>query len=175
MTQVPSAIEREMYFQQLSEEFDMPLDTLKQQFQSLHLKSKQKQTFERKERQKQLVPSNEQPLVRKNASTTSSVERAEKQLLNRLFHFEEARFQLNSFYPDFQFYTEDYELIYTLFKEISSEKNEGFSAFMEYLNDSTLKEKLVEIEWLSLGDTFHKEELDDCVRVIHNQYRIRDK
>ena len=171
MTNVPSAIEREVYFQQLAEEFDLPLDTLKEQFQLIFMRQKKNQTNQRIERKKQVQAQTqrERVITRQQKTTDSSVERAEKQLLNRLFHFEEARRHVMANYPDFHFYSEDYEMLYMLFNEFSQTNGTDMNAFIEFLNESKLKEKLVEIEWLSFGDDFQLTEIDDCIKMIQKE------
>jgi len=175
MTKVPSAIEREVYFQQLTEEFHLPIETLKDQFQSIYLAFRKRQTSERKERRQEQQTSQApvQITVRKQ-TTVSSVERAERQLLNRLFHFEEARSHLKVHYPDFHFFTEDHHLVHVLFDQYQQETAGEVQGFIEYLNESSLKEKVVEIEWQTYGEEYTNQELDDCVRVIQKQQWITE-
>lgn len=174
MTRIPSAVERETYFQNLSEEFKMPVEALREQFQTAYLHYKKEQTVERNEQRKS-TPSFQVPIqVRKQTRTDTPVMKAEKQLLNRLFHFEEARMHLSADYPDFHFYSEEYQHLYLLFDQFSKVHGTEINAFIEYLKESDVKERTVEIEWLSFGEQMTTAELDDCIRVIQQQQWVEE-
>lgn len=170
MTKVTSAVERELYFQQLSEEFSLPSETLKEQFDSLYLDFKRKQTTnqtEKKYREKPLTDAH--PVKVRKQNEITPLTRAEQQLLNRLFHHEEARIHLKTHHSDFHFSIDDHQLIALLFEEYQESGIGDIQGFIEYLKDENLKEKVVEIEWKSYGEDYSNQELDDCVRMIQKE------
>lgn len=169
MTRVPSAVEREVYFNQLSQEFELPIDTLREQFQTAYLTYKKEAVYERKEQSKHLARTAAFTQVKKQPRLETKVTNAEKQLLNRLFHFEEARLHLAHTYPEFHFYTEEFNLLYVLMDEFYSQHTPNMGAFIDYLKESAAKQLAVEIEWLSFGDHVTTEELDDCIRIIQQE------
>lgn len=169
MIRVPSAIEREMYFQQLAEEFGLPIDTLKEQFHQYLQAFQRKRTQERKQEfdtQKQEAPVI--PQVRKQVRSLTPLEKAERLLLYRLFHHPEILVKLHSQPEPFQFANEDSQLLFMLFESYAAEASEPrVDGFIDYIKERELKEKVTEIELMSVSEEFSDEEVDDCIKRIN--------
>ncbi|MDN6627000.1 MAG: DNA primase, partial [Pisciglobus halotolerans] len=117
MLAVPSAIEREHYFKQISDEFSISLNSLEEQFQQIFQIHKKKtkelpQTVERSTftKERSFVK------VENSPKKLSPLERTEQLLLNRLIHFEEARIEVDRLTSEFHFVHEDYQMLYILFE-----------------------------------------------------------
>ncbi|WP_028274194.1 DNA primase [Atopococcus tabaci] len=169
MIRVPSAIEREMYFQQLAEEFQLPIDTLKEQFHQYLQAFQRKRTQERKQEfdtQKQEAPVI--PQVRKQVRSLNPLEKAERLLLYRLFHHPEILGKLHSQPEPFQFANEDSQLLFMLFESYAAEATEPrVDGFIDYIKERELKEKVTEIELMSVSEEFNDEEVEDCIKRIN--------
>ena len=170
LTKVDSLVEREIYLTQLAEEFDITLETLKTQFETVMDVAQTRQLEELKNQQRK--KQNEVPQTQisyENKQKYTVVEQAERMLLNRLFYYEEAWMLLNRYDPEFQFSNEDYQLIYILFesyreKDLELTDTEGF---LDYLQDDHLRKQVAEIFLIDLGE-LKESELKDYVHVIKN-------
>ena len=162
LVKVESIIERELYLNELAEEFDVSPEVLKtqlQEYQKRHLtsKSKEKQVI------KQTVFTIEPPTKRKE----SLVEISERQLLYRLFHYEEAWAYLRELAPDFSFTDEAYQTIYLLYDGFRDQIGSvgHIDQFLDQVTDSHLANKVSSIEMLDLQADFSEQEIEDLIRV----------
>lgn len=176
LTKVDSLVEREIYLSQLSEKFNLSLDTLKSQFETVINVAQTKQLNEMKQQQR--VYQNEAPSLHisyQDKPKFSLVEQAERMLLSRLFYDEEAWITLNNIDPDFQFNNEDHQLIYILFESYREDDLEltDTEGFLDYLQDDQLKKKVAEIFLINLGD-LKDGEIDDYVHVIKNISPVKE-
>ena len=176
LVNVDSFVEREIYINQLSEEFNLSTDTLKSQFETVISQAQQKQMTDL--RQQQQVAKYDAPTLdiqHENKKKLTLVEQAERMLLNRLFYHEEAWFMLNKSSSDFYFMSEDHQLIYILFSsyrenDLDSTDIEGF---LDYLQEDHLKRKVAEIFLIELGD-LTESEINDYVNVIQNVSPVKE-
>lgn len=176
LTTVDSLVEREIYLSQLSEEFHLSMDTLKSQFETV-MSDRQAQQLNELQ-QEQRTRRNEVPSVQvsyENKQKFTLVEQAERMLLNRLFYYEEAWLLLNKIDPEFEFVSEDYQLIYILFesyreKDFEMTDTEGF---LDYLQEDHLKKKVAEIFLIDLGDLVDSE-IKDYIHVIKNISPVKE-
>lgn len=177
LTNVDSLVEREIYLSQLSEEFNLSLDTLKSQFESVLESVQAQQITEMRQQQRKIK--NEVPSVQvsyQNKPKFSLVDQAERMLLSRLFYHEEAWIQLNKIESDFQFHNEINQLIYILFESYRETDLEStdIEGFLDYLQEDHLKKKVAEIFLIDLGE-MKDGEINDYVHVIKNVSPIKDR
>lgn len=176
LIKVESFVEREIYLNQLSNEFQISIDTLKAQFEAVISEAQTKQLLQL--RKKEESNRNEIPTVEithENKQKFTLVEQAERMLLNRLFYYEEAWIMLHKVDAEFQFMSEDYQLIYILFesyreKDFDSTDTEGF---LDYLQEDHLKRKVADIFLIELGE-LTEAEINDYVHVIKNVSPVKE-
>lgn len=176
LSNVDSFVEREIYLNQLSEEFNLSNDSLQAQFEVVMRQVQAKQLNEL--RQQQRTAKNDRPsldISYENKQKFTVVQQAERMLLNRLFYYQEAWIVLNKLDPDFEFVSEDYQLIYILFEsylenDFESTDTEGF---LDYLQDDHLKRQVAEIFLIDLGELMESE-IKDYVHVIQNISPVKD-
>lgn len=162
LVKVDSIIERELYLNELAEEFDVSPDVLKtrlQEYQKSHLISQRKE----KRVIQQPVFTIEPPTKRKE----SLVEISERQLLYRLFHYEEAWTYLRELAPDFSFTDEAYQTIYLLYDGFRDQIGSvgHINQFLDQVTDPHLANKVSSIEMLDLQADLSEQEIEDLVRV----------
>ncbi|MGY3777673.1 DNA primase [Isobaculum melis] len=174
-----SAVERDVYLKQLAIEFDISVDTLKEQYQSL-LANAKKQA--RTEQHKQAPPVGEnrqqfqpqQGIVERGSRKLTDVDKAQRQLLKRLIEHQEALILLRSHFPDFAFAHESYQLLFVLFEAFVAEHDMySMSSFLDYVKDSHLQNLLAEIAMIELSEELEEQEIIDYADVIVNRYSIR--
>lgn len=178
MLTIPSAVEREVYLKQLSEEFDLTLETLKEQFQQTFYayqskKNKGKQAEQQEPPRRQVVA----PQVQRQRRAIGPIERAERLLLNRLFHFEAAWVQLKSIDEYFHFIHDEYQMLYVLFESFKEQTdNQGtVEAFMDFVKEPELRNHIAELEVMSVSDEMSNQEIIDCVDVISRKSTLEDQ
>ncbi|SFH59303.1 DNA primase [Pisciglobus halotolerans] len=177
MLNVPSAIEREHYFKQLSEEFDLSLAALEEQFQQIF--HSRKSQSDRRHQEKKVEPRKEIffPQVQQQRRKLSSVERTERQLLNRVFHFDEARLEVKNFSDIFHFVHDEYQMLYLLYESfLEQTDHQGtMDAFIDFVKEPDLKNILVEIELMTMSEDFSIREIQDCMDVISRKSVLEEK
>lgn len=181
MLTITSAVEREMYMKQLAAEFDISIDSLNEQFQQRFYKQQKKRA---KEPKRTLpipeVRSTTFPQVHNQRGKLDSIERAEQLLLNRLFHFEEVRIQLKNLPEEFHFVHDDYQLVYLYYENFQEHAEHALSdtsieAFIDFVKETHLKNKIVEIEFQSLGVEVVPQEIKDYIDVISRKALLESK
>lgn len=177
MLTIPSAVEREVYLKQLSEEFDLTLETLKEQFQQTFYayqskKNKGKQTEQQEPPRRAVAPQ-----VQQQRRTIGPIERAERLLLNRLFHFEAAWVQLKSIDEHFHFLHDEYQMLYVLFESFKEQTdNQGtVEAFMDFVKEPELRNHIAELELMSVSEEMSNQEIIDCVDVISRKSTLENQ
>ena len=172
MLTIASAVEREMYMKQLAAEFDISTDSLNEQFQTRFYEQQKKRAKEpRKNIPSPDVRSNVFSQVHNQRETLSSIERAEQLLLNRLFHFEEVRIQIKNLSEGFHFVHDDYQMLYLYYENFQEHAQYALSdtsveAFIDFVKETHLKNKIVEIEFQSLSIETNAQEIKDYIDVI---------
>lgn len=166
---VTSAVERELYFKQLANEFELSMDSLKEQFQQKFHDSRKERTKE-KHQQMQQRSSIEVtvPQVQRQKRKPDNIEYAERLLLNRLFHFEEAWIIVKNAANEFHFAHDEYQMVFILYESFREHTNhEGsIDAFIDFVKEPELKNLIVEIELLSISDEISTREVEDYLDVI---------
>ncbi len=177
LTKVDSLVEREIYLNQLSEEFGISLDTLKSQFETVMdtVQNEQLQDLKRQRRHSRSEQSLPQ-VSYQNKQKYSLVEQAERMLLNRLFYQEDAWVFLNRAEADFHFVNEDFQLIYILFESYREKDFEltDTEGFLDYLQEDHLKKLVAEILLIDLGE-LREPEIIDYIELIKNVSPIKDQ
>lgn len=176
---VPSAIEREIYLKQLAEEFDITLETLQEQFQQTFYDYQREKAKEAKQQPQQ--PERRQPSsflqIQTQRKEIGPVERAERLLLNRLFHFEAAWIQVKSIDTEFHFVHDEYQMLYVLYESFMDQTdNQGtVEAFMDFVKEPELRNLLAELELMAVNDEMSEREIRDCVDIITRKSSLHDQ
>ncbi|WP_407370651.1 DNA primase [Carnobacterium sp.] len=179
---VTSAVERELYFKQLAMEFDLSIDSLKEQFQQKFHESRNKRTKEKQQQSQQNHPAEANyPQVQTQKRKPTNIEHAERLLLNRLFHFEEAWIILKNIADEFHFVHDEYQMVFILYESFREHTaNEGtIDAFIDFVKEPELKNLIVEIELLSISNEVSTREIEDYLDVISRksglQLQLKEK
>lgn len=162
LIKVESIIERELYLTELADDFDIDIAVLKKQFQEYqqqHMQENRKNQ-ENEMRQTPIIPVNLQTKQQLN-----KVEITERQLLNRLFHHEEAWHYLNELKPDFHFSNEQHQTIYLLFSAFKDAMQSvgNIDRFLDQLRDQRQIEIVSEINMNEIQAEVSKQEISDII------------
>lgn len=186
---ITSAVEREVYLKQLSAEFDISLDSLNTQYHQLYEQKRTKKKVDKKEYYPEPpmeMPTNyqeeypEPPLqiqLHTQKRKLNVVEVAERNLLNRLFHHEEAWIRVQAQKTTFNFVHEDYEMLFILFENFKEtvDQKDTIEAFIDFVKEPHLKNLLVEIELMELSEDVSTGEIEDYLDMIGRKSSLQEQ
>lgn len=166
LVEVDSIIERELYLNELSEEFELDPAVLKNQlliYQQEFMRTNKRNT----------KPSSDKPTFVIDMSIQQQMTKSdltERQLLNRLFHHEEAWHYLNKLSPDFNFTNEQHQTIYLLYSAFHDEmQSVGFvPQFLDRLKDSSMGAIVTEITMNEIQSEVTEQEIADILSYLEN-------
>lgn len=177
LVQVESLLERELYLKELAEEFKLDIEILKRQLQDYQ--KEYLQAERKKRRHDQSFPPADQPAraIVPEKKRLSQADASQRQLLYRLFHYEEAWLYLREADPEFHFLREDYQTIYLLFEAYYEERGSvgNIDSFISRLTEDQLAGTVVEIELLNLNSVLTREEIFDLVHVVRGKAALEAK
>lgn len=180
LTQVDSLIQQDHYLTQLATEFHLQRETLQQQLDSFKQAQKPqgtKATYPEEPRFEEFpetgameVPPEQQAITRR---PLTQGEKAEQQLLYRLFNEPRLLYQLQE--AHLTFLHEDYERIYQLFVTYFEQKGEfDVAGFVDHLDDPEIQNKVITIVTLNLPQESTEKEIRVLLRVL-DKTRLADK
>lgn len=151
-------IERDRYFSVLSEEFDISVDSLKEEFVALISQEKRDSHNKRIYQNVRIEPMKRDQI--------GKVERAERQILYRLMTKEIAW----SYLPDdpIPFQSDNYQNLFWALVEFHQDKQAPFDvkSVLSKLNSETERGLLTEISLVDFDLDFTREEFDDLIRTV---------
>ena len=173
-----SLVERELYMKDIADEFSIPIDILQKQLKGYQQEVLQqrperepvRRTAPQDATQHALYPST-------NKRKVTQAEQSEKQLLYRLFHFEEVWSYLNEIDADFNFIHDDYQTIYILYEEFFRQNGlvGNIDQFLDRINNPALQNVITEIEWFQLDSEVTYQEIQDLVHIIRDKSSLQDQ
>ncbi|OJF90960.1 DNA primase [Alkalibacterium sp. 20] len=179
LTRVTSAVERELYLNQLAETFDLSTDSLKEQMHGHIVENKKEQRKQQKKRSEKehITETSQQPVViRQNKPKQTAVMKAETALLHRLFTYNEVWQKLTALENELAFSTESNQLLFLLYEEFYHlHDHPNIQSFIDFLPDDKLKSKASEIMWLSLAEEIAPGEIEDYLNLICNRQPLEER
>lgn len=167
MTRVSSAVERELYFKQLSEEFGLGVEALKEQFHEYMVRSQKERTQELRKENKLKQTETRLPVqpAFKNQAKATKVQRAEKRLMYRLFYHDELWSKLEQ--REFEFWTQEFRTLYLLYEDYFIQKgNDHVEGFLDFVREDHLKKWITEILWMEMDEEYSEIEIEDYIYQI---------
>lgn len=177
LVSLESLVERELYLKELSDEFGIPVESLQQQLKGyqqelISQRSNQKQNHSSPATYRKVQPDTVATKKRK----LTQAEQSEKQLLYRLFHFEEVWSYLREIDDGFNFIHDDYQTIFILYEEFFQRIGEvgNIDQFLDRINNQSLQNVIAEIEWFQLDSEVTYKEIEDLVHIIRDKSSLED-
>lgn len=168
MVQVPSAVEREIYLKQLADEFDLTMDSLKEQLSQIisqHRHQKIQEKYDQKNNQSSLT----QTPTETYYELPGRCEKAENIILHRLFDYPEEVYRMLEYAEDFHFYSDSAQILALVFQEFMTGSDQlSTSKFIDFLQEKNLKERVAQIEMMTLSDEFNEHEIQECIQYIQS-------
>ncbi|MDT2674190.1 DNA primase [Enterococcus dongliensis] len=157
LAKVQSLVEQDLYLGQLSNEFHLTRESLKQQLQMI----RQTLRTTRRQQQRSIEPI---PVQSVKKSLTKE-EKAERMLLYRSMNEASIREQLVQ--TEFQFIHDQYqELLLYLDSYMMVHGNFVLADFLNYLKENEMKQLAIDISMISMSADSNEQEIYDLMRVI---------
>lgn len=168
MVHVASAVEREVYLKQIADEFDLTMDSLKDQLSQI-ISQHRHQKIQEKYQHKNTNSSLTQTPTETYYELPDRYEKAENIILHRLFDYPEEVYRMLDYAEDFHFYSDSAQVISLLFQEfINVSDHLSTSKFIDFLQEKSLKERVAQIEMMTLSDEFNENEIQECIYYIQS-------
>lgn len=171
VAKVDQPIERDLYINQLSDQFNLNKNDLTMTMNSFIQKN---DAVNRVNYARNGKNDNNAQMIAPIQSVRyrSKVEMAELYLLNRILMSQELWQRLMSV-DGFAFVDVDYQLLYNLAQEYMATHDEYNSAeFQDFIKEEKLRKLLIDIEMLQINDSPSVDEVDDYVNIIMNEAPI---
>lgn len=166
---VPSIIEREMYVNEISQEFGLTTESIKKQ---LNIYNSRKEYTNSKQIYEPFDDNLNEPINR--VEPISRVEKAEMLLLNRSMN-DILVFKMLKSDSDFNFVHESYEELFILLDVYYDTHREfNSSDFLSDITDQLLSKKLVMVLSMNLSNQDSTQEIKDCLQIL-KVYNIEQK
>ena len=159
----------------MAEEFNIAYESIDRQVQSSTVQQHQKRIKDLE--QQRNFPTPEPPASYQSYAQTppkTQVERAEENLLNRLFYHDHAWLLLNELTDDFSFAHAHYQRLFILYEDFRADEK-PVESFVDYLSDSRLKNIVSGIMWQELSEEPTKQEMADYIHMIQEVYPLQQK
>lgn len=171
VAKVDQPIERDLYINQLADQFNLNKNDLTMTMNSFIQKN---DAVNRVNYARNGKNDNNSQMIAPIQSVRyrSKVEMAELYLLNRILMSQELWQRLMSV-DGFAFVDVDYQLLYNLAQEYMATHDEYNSAeFQDFIKEEKLRKLLIDIEMLQINDSPSVDEVDDYVNIIMNEAPI---
>ncbi|CZQ81930.1 DNA primase [Trichococcus ilyis] len=178
LASLDSLIERELYMKDIAEEFGIPIDILQKQLKGYQQDVLQQQPDRAPVRRSEAQSALAQAAYPKtNNRKATQAEQSEKQLLYRLFHFEEVWSYLQEIDADFNFIHDDYQTIYILYEAFFRQNGAvgNIDQFLDRINNPALQNLITQIEWFQLDSEVTYQEIRDLVHIIRDKSSLQEQ
>ncbi|MED4965052.1 DNA primase [Heyndrickxia coagulans] len=165
IAKLENPVEKDLYLRQLSEEFSLSLDALKEQERQYG----SRETGNRKRSR----PAGNPAHVHEEARMLPANMTAERRLLWHMLRDGEVAYKVKDFLGENSFYGDEHQAIFTYLLGWYEEGNPpDTSAFLSYLPDSKLQRIAAEIEMMTVGGELTDEELEDYVQYVLKHQKL---
>ncbi|GAJ25495.1 DNA primase [Liquorilactobacillus sucicola DSM 21376 = JCM 15457] len=176
LAKIKSPVERDIYLNQLGKRFGIEKSNLEAQLQTYATKDSRNREFAKQEdRQPGVLRKDRIVKARNEQRHLDRVEKAERLLLYRLLHDHNVWLKVREI-SNFSFVHDPYQTIYLIAEGYFNVYSEYDTArFLDYLEDESLRQLLIELAMSVYAEDTSEEEVDDCVDLIMKQSPLEDK
>ena len=174
LAKVDSPVERELYLKQLSESFNLSLESLTKEFREIEVEVNKERLSQIKDQKHQIEQKMAERALAPTQREISRSEKAEQMLLHRLLYSDDAWEYVKIHYPNLQFIHSVYQLIYILYEDFRKKGHTSPDLFINDLDTETAG-VLSEIMMIDLGDQLTDQEIIDYVTVISEKHPLEQK
>ncbi|AIS62687.1 DNA primase [Listeria ivanovii] len=184
IAKLDQAVERELYLKQLADEFELTIETLKQQLQqSIKTSQKSRQTASYNEppiddsfmgiipqENPEILFSFEQPMQKLSAHTT-----AEQQLMKAMMESRDSFLLIKQLLGETEFYHDNYQALYTYLIGYFAEGNDADpNKFMDSVQDVAMKGLISSLEMVISPEEQGRLQFEDYIRSL-KRFKLEQK
>lgn len=164
---VDKAVERDHYLRQLANEFTLSLDALKQQVKQISSANKKKLNKEQSGVRKKIL------LQSRPESLKPAYYNAERLLIAHMMRDPDLAFRVKDMLDGEPFNVDEHQAIITyLFGYFEQGLEPDPSHFMNYLDDSRLKQMVANIDMMLINEDISEQELHDYIKQVLNHRKM---
>lgn len=190
LVKVPSVIEREVYINQIAEEFEISVEAITEEIRGAQKDGHRESRENRQKRQAPEFnhyeppmdyqePHYDEPMPAPESRSPKEYqvkpmtygEKAEQMLLFRIMHERAVRAKINQV-SEFAFIHDEYQELYSHFNDYMLTQGTFVEAdFLSYLQEDYLKEKFVTVSYIEMSEESSVKEIDDYLLAL-KRYRL---
>lgn len=168
ISKLNSAIEQDIYLRQISEEFSLSLDALKQQVRQI-IYRQNKYVPNQKNK-----PSQNIPTINRDKKLKPAYYNAERMLIAHMLKSLQVTAKVQEMMKDFPFNIDEHQAIATYLYAYYEDGNEpDLSNFLSFLKDQDLRKMAADIGMLSINDEVSDKELHDYINHVLKQQKMQ--
>ncbi|WP_018661455.1 DNA primase [Heyndrickxia acidiproducens] len=168
ISKLEKAVEKDLYLRQLSDEFSLSLDALKEQEREISALANKKAAYKRRSKQ----PPERMAAPSGNAVLPANLT-AERRLLAYMLKDGEIAYKVKELLHGNTFYGDEHQAVFTYLLGYYEEGNPpDASTFISYLPDKKLQRTVVEIEMMTINEELTDAELEDYVNYVLKHQKL---
>lgn len=168
IAKLEKAVEKDLYLRQLSTEFSISLEALKQQADQLKISIPVKQPNVRLN-----TPAKQFIVKKRSTQLMPAYQTAEKRLIAHMLKSEDITYKVQDALRGKSFNMDEHQAIFTYLLAYY-EKGHTYhtSTFMNFVGDADLQRIIAEIEMMGINEDFSDQEISDYLKQIMNYERL---
>ncbi|MDQ0269482.1 DNA primase [Cytobacillus purgationiresistens] len=168
ISNLTKAVERDHYLRQLSAEFSLSLEALKEQQKQLYYAKKKQLPNQKRNVQQQHMMS-----LQRSSELKPAFHTAERRLLAHMITNGDIAFKVQELLQGSTFHIDEHQAIFTyLLGFYESGHTSDVSAFIHFINDDGLRRIVAEIEMMPVNNEISDKELSDYIKQVLNQPKM---
>ncbi|MBY0122320.1 DNA primase [Bacillus sp. S/N-304-OC-R1] len=168
ISKLDNAVEKDYYLRQISDEFSLSLEALKEQEKQINF------TDRRKNKGQSPVENKQQLVLPKQVKQLKpAYYRAERNLIAHMLTNSELAFKIQDRLQGNTFNVDEHQAIITYLLGYYEEGNPpDTSAFINFIEDEKLKRIVADIEMMSINEELSEQELTDYIKQVFNYQKM---
>ncbi|MEJ6400682.1 DNA primase [Nicoliella lavandulae] len=174
---IESPVGRDVYVNQLVDQFDVDKQSLLTQLNDLANKYQRQNQNSHGYHQHKVIDQDQMPMMPTQTKQTkySKTENAERYLLARMLHDHDIWLKVTSI-DHFAFIHDRYQMLYMLAEGYFAHHDQYDAAdFISSINETSLQQLVVDLEELPISEQSFQGEIDDYVNIIMNEAPLADQ
>ncbi|WP_394232998.1 DNA primase [Niallia oryzisoli] len=177
VSRLENPVEKDLYIRQLSDEFNLSLEALKEQEGQY---SKNTSQTEQKQKQQQNRDIQQPPVLqRKVERIKPAYHNAERFLIAHMLRSIDVTYKVQELMKGNTFNIDEHQAIITyLYGFYEKNHQPDLNSFLDYINDEKLRRIIVDIEMMSINEEISDQELNDYIKQVlkyQKMLKIKEK
>jgi len=169
IAKLDKAVEKDLYLRQLSDEFSVSLDALKEQIQDLS----EQASINNPVPENNVKPAKQYTIKKRVTGLLPAYHTAEKRLLAHMFKDEDLTYKVQESLNGKTFNIDEHQAIFTyLLAYHERGQSSNTSSFMNFIDDVDLQRIVAEIEMMEVNEEVSDIEINDYIKQVVNYEKL---